>query len=128
MKKVDAARPVFMRVGPALFKAVGQGKRELCRSFLANCEAVGCRLPAAQIGQSVTTLRELVPDKAVFAWIETKCVSPGDIRASVRSTIAAGATGIGYRGFERLKGEKPEAAVVRPSSASCRPWAAVSSA
>ena len=112
MKKMDKSRPVFLTVGEAFFKTEAEGKKDFCEGFLKNCEAVGSRMPAAQIGQSVAKLCELAPGKPVYAWIETKGVKPEEIRSAVRAAVAAGATGIGYRGFEGLKLEKPDPAVM----------------
>jgi hypothetical protein len=112
MKKVDATRPVFLTVGPAFFKAATENK-ELAAEYLKTCEAVGCKVPAAQIGESVAKLRELAgADKAVYAWIETRGAKPEEVRAAVRSAISKGAAGIGYRGFEGYGDEKPDDAVM----------------
>ena len=58
-------------------------------------------------------LREMAPGKPVYAWIETRSAKPAEIRAAVRAAIAAGAGGIGYRGFEGLDVKvKPDAEVM----------------
>jgi len=111
MKKTDATRPVFLTVGPAFFKAASE-KKAVCAEYLKNCEAAGCRVPAAQVGEAVSALRELAPEKPVFAWVETRGAKPDEVRAAVRAAIAKGATAIGYRGFEGYGDEKPEAAVM----------------
>jgi hypothetical protein len=116
-------------VGEVFLKAAAEGKKDVCQDYLKYCQAVGCRAPAERIGAAVKTLRELAPGKCVYAWIETgppqpamgattkstaaksdpaqpvaaaPAIRPADIRAAVRAALAAGATGIGYRGFEGL--------------------------
>ena len=141
MKKMDAARPTFLTVGEAFFKAAAEGKKDLCQSYLKNCEAVGCKVPLAKVGESVAKLRELAgPNKLVYAWIETgapqaapsattkssttkaapaapaataQTIKPEEIRAAVIAAIKNGATGIGYRGFEGLRLDvKPDPAIL----------------
>ena len=112
MKKMDKGRPVFLTVGESFLKAAAEGKKDYCEGYLKNCDVIGCRPLAAQVGEAVAKLRELAPGKPVYAWIETKGVQPAEVRTAVRAALKSGATGIGYRGFEGLKGEKPEAAVL----------------
>jgi hypothetical protein len=100
-----------LTVGSAFLKAAAE-KKALCAEYLKNCEVVGCRVPAAQVGEAVSMLRELAPEKPVFAWVETQGAKPEEVRTAVRAAISQGATAIGYRGFEGYGDEKPDAAVM----------------
>jgi hypothetical protein len=89
-------------VGETFLKAAADGKKDFCDEHLKNCEAVGCQVPSAQVGESVAKLRETAPGRLVYAWIETKGAKPNEVRSAVRAAIKNGATGIGYRGFEGM--------------------------
>ena len=109
MKKFDKDRPAFLTVGEGFFKAAAE-KKDLVKDYLGNCEAIGCKVGLAQTADTVKKLRELAgPDKLVYAWIETKGAKPEEVRAAVVAAIKNGATAIGYRGFEGLGNEKPDA-------------------
>ena len=111
MRKMDASRPVFLTLGTEFFKIAGE-KKELAADYLKCCDVVGCRVPAAQVGEAVKKLRDLAGGKPVYAWIETRGAKPDEVRAALRTAITQGAAAIGYRGFEGIKGEKPDAAVL----------------
>jgi hypothetical protein len=112
MKKMDKTRPVFMTLGTEFLKVAGE-KKELAADYLKCCDVVGCLVPAAQVGEAVAKLRELAgPGKPVFAWIQTQGAKPEEVRDAVRTAIKQGATAIGYRGFEGLGDQKPDAAVM----------------
>jgi hypothetical protein len=112
MKKFDQTRPVFLTVGPAFLAAAAE-KKDLAADYLKCCEAVGCKVPLAQTGEAVAKLRALAgPGKVVYAWIETKGAKPDEVRAAAIAAIKGGSTAIGYRGFEGLGTDKPDAAVM----------------
>ena len=114
MKKTDKTRPAFLTVGETFLKAAAEGKKDVCEGYVKNCDAIGCKVPLAQVGEAVAKLRELAgPTKPVYAWIETKGAKPEEILPAVLAAIKNGATAIGYRGFEGLDVKvKPDAAVM----------------